>query len=220
LLSRRLLLPLLAALLFAAAACQRVPHPRHAGYRATLTPFAPTVPSPIQGARDGLGADPAQRTVSEAIDELIARSEGFARPLEDLPDGVQADIEQIFVGLGRLGELLGLYRARVAEQGADSPFAPRLAVLYTELGYRAEARALLDAALAEAPRSAELEAAAAIWLLEGPSSDDARRQAAVHLRRATDAEPGFTGIFRFGPDWVARTLATLPAEEDAEQGAD
>jgi hypothetical protein len=211
---RRLALGVGMLLLLAATACQRTPEPRPAGHRTPLAPFAPPVPSPWQDARGSLAAEPTARSINEALDQLIERSNRFAEPLADAPPGVLAEVEQLFVSMGRLGELLHLYRTRVEVEGPTSAYAPRLAVFYTRLGYLAEARALLDAALAAPPASADVETAAAIWLLEGRApDDDARLQASLHLQRASAADPGFSGIFTYDAAWAQGTLRALPAPD-------
>lgn len=195
------------------AACDRTPLPHPPEYQATLSVFARPVPVPWTTSRDELVMDPATRQVDQALDTLLERSEGLANPPADAPEGLLREVEQLFVGLGRFGDLLNLYGERVAAEGPSSDFAPRLAVLESRLGYMAEAHALVDGALAaQSPPTADTEAAAAILLLEATAPDDAARvEAARHLMVASQATPAFSGIFTYDPDWVDRALQTIPS---------
>lgn len=119
-------------------------------------------------------------------------------------------VETAFVAVGRLLELVAIYRDEVKARGLDSPVTPRLAWWYIRLGQEGAARELVESYARAKPEDGTA------WFLLGALwmrglNTDAKAAALVLLawERAIELDPHLRGFERFGADAVRSQLAML-----------
>lgn len=166
-------------------------------------------PVPVLGSVTGqLSTGQDWDHLNELLDQAVAQPSSFF--VEIVAPDVLAQSESYFFQSGRGSELVQIYLERVLEVGPASTYAPRLAFIYNLLGYRTEARALLNGALEAGVDTADLHFTWAFLLAdENEFSAELLIEVASHLLTITSRQTDYDGILTYDQAWLDQTMSQL-----------
>jgi len=146
--------------------------------------------------------------VNELLDQAVAQPSSYFA--EIVATEILAQSESLFFQAGRGSELVRIYLDRVLENGPTSTYGPRLAFFYNLLGYRTEARDLLEHAFEAGVDSADLHFAWAFLLAdENEFSSELLIDVARHLLMVSSQQTDYQGILNYDQAWLDETMSQL-----------